>query len=736
MSTAVSEAAIQRQALAGDPVELLNAAIVQSLEGDVTAAQDSMRAIAAAWTEWDEPCFRLGQSLRAMGQRDQAIPAYEAALARNPHRANTLVSLGVLRLQSGDSKSAHALLTEATARYPDNHEAWDALGLALLADNETSRAATAFQAAVTCAPDRILYALHMAEAMEACGDTGWAETTAALLLAANPLDGIAATLAGRAALKRGDLAEAESLLEVARTLLPVEAVPAAMLANVHMLAMRPERAADILREAQELAPDDLTIAHDRAVALSRLYRYAEAEAILTEALRRFGSNAGVLSTRANHRASLGDMAGAFADIDQAIELDSHSTDPLRTRCSLLSYRTGTSPAELLGAVAALGRALPRPPAAPHANLRDPDKALRIGLLSNTLRAHPVGWLTLPGFETLNRDEFSLHCFGRQEPHDVIARRFACRAQSWDGCETLNDTALAAKIREREIDILIDLGGYGDAGRITALAYKPAPVQIKWVGMQCSTSGIPEIDWFISDRWETPPGFEPFYSERLLRLDDGYVCYLPPSYAPEVSPLPALDNGSVTFGCFNNLTKFTDETLSCWSMLLQAVPHSRLILRCPQLSEASVVARLQTRCADAGIDLARLEFLGRAPHRDFLLGYQDIDIALDPFPYSGGLTTCEALYMGVPVITRAGEIFAARHSVSHLANVGLDQWIAADIPDYIDKAIRFVADLPALAALRAGLRDRMLASPLCDAPRFGRSLGAGLRHAWQNYCASK
>ncbi|HET9147361.1 MAG TPA: hypothetical protein VFN77_04880, partial [Acetobacteraceae bacterium] len=162
--------------------------------------------------------------------------------------------------------------------------------------------------------------------------------------------------------------------------------------------------------------------------------------------------------------------------------------------------------------------------------------------------------------------------------------------------------------------------------------------------------------------------------------------------------------------------------------------SRLVLRCPQLSEPSTVVRLRERCEKSGLDLSRLEFLGRAPHRDFLLGYNDIDIALDPFPYSGGLTTCEALYMGVPVITLAGEIFAARHSVSHLSNVGLDEWVATDTPEYIRKTIAFASDLPALAALRAGMRKRVLVSPLCNAPRFGRSLGAGLRRAWEDYCA--
>lgn len=280
---------------AGDPVAILNAAILESRHGDVILAQNQMRLIAESWPDWDEPWVRLGQSLRATSLHDEAITAYEAALARNPHRAGTLISLGVLRLQAGEANAAHALLTEATAQHPDHHEAWDALGITLLARNEPSLAAAAFHRATTCAPEILLYAVHEAEALEACGETEHAEAIVAARLAANPADGIASFLAGRAAFRQGDLAKAETLLEVARALLPQEAAPAAMLANVHMLAMRPEMAAEILREAQELAPDDLAIAHDRAVALARLYRYAEAEEILSATLAKSGPAAHFLS---------------------------------------------------------------------------------------------------------------------------------------------------------------------------------------------------------------------------------------------------------------------------------------------------------------------------------------------------------------------------------------------------------------------------------------------------------
>jgi predicted O-linked N-acetylglucosamine transferase (SPINDLY family) len=259
------------------------------------------------------------------------------------------------------------------------------------------------------------------------------------------------------------------------------------------------------------------------------------------------------------------------------------------------------------------------------------------------------------------------------------------------------------------------------------------VQIKWVGMQNHSSGLAEMDWFITDRWETPPGFEPLYSERLLRLPDGYICYSPPPYAPDVVPLPALAKGHITFGCFNNLAKITPRVIATWATILRRLPSARLILKTHQFSDVETAQRVHAEFAVHDIAAARVELRGASRHRAFLGEYNQVDIVLDPFPYSGGLTTCEALWMGVPTVTLPGEIFASRHSASHLSNAGLADWVAADLDGYIDLALARAADLPALAALRAGLRARVKASPLCDAPRFGRHLGAALRHTWRDWC---
>jgi predicted O-linked N-acetylglucosamine transferase (SPINDLY family) len=368
---------------------------------------------------------------------------------------------------------------------------------------------------------------------------------------------------------------------------------------------------------------------------------------------------------------------------------------------------------------------------------DPNRPLVVGLLSGALRAHPVGYLTVAGFEALDPDQFSLICLAQHgEPEDPIARRYRTASREWIDVDSLNDLALTELAREKGIDVLIDLGGYGDAARMIACANRLAPVQVKWVGSQAHSSGLAEMDWFVTDRWETPEGFDHFYSEKLLRLRDGYVCYSPPTHAPDVVEPPGLPDGCVTFGCFNNLAKITPRVMETWARILRRVPRARMILKTHQFSDGPTADEFRARFASLGIEDDRIELRGSSGHRNFMGEYGHVDIVLDPFPYSGGLTTCEALWMGVPTITLPGEIFASRHSASHLSNAGLGDWVTGSVDEYVEMAVARAGDLPALALLRAGLREQVRRSPLCDAPRFGRSLGLGLRHAWQGWCAEQ
>jgi predicted O-linked N-acetylglucosamine transferase (SPINDLY family) len=439
---------------------------------------------------------------------------------------------------------------------------------------------------------------------------------------------------------------------------------------------------------------------------------------------------------ANVTACLGLQDEGVALAQRAIELAPDAVLPRRALCSTLSYRDGTTGAELLAALRDCSDRLPREHPTAFFNRPDPERPLVLGLLSGSLRVHPVGWLTVAGFETLDPAMFSVICLAQSAADDWIARRFRSLAREWHDVDTLGDADLPAKARALGIDILIDLGGYGEAARMPACAYRMAPVQVKWVGMQNHSSGLAEMDWILTDRWETPPALAHLYSERLLSLPDGYVCYSPPPYAPDVAPLPALSQGHITFGCFNNLAKITPRVIATWSGILQRLAGSRLVLKAHQFADAYTAERVLADFESHGVRPERLELRGPSGHKTFIGQYNDIDIVLDPFPYSGGLTTCEALWMGVPTVTMPGEIFASRHSVSHLSNAGLGDWVASNIVAYADLAVAKASDIDALATLRSGLRNRVKMSPLCDAPRFGRNLGAALRFAWRDWCAGR
>jgi len=712
----------------GTAVTQLNLALAEDRLGLEGRAR--MRVLARHCPDWDEPPLRLAESFRRAGEAALAAAEYERTLERNPNRTEALLGLGALCLTTGDPERAQILLLRCCGVAPRLAEAWDALGIALLATSDAAVAESAFAEAQRLRPGSITIAVRRIEASCAAGST---EAELARLHAAtqaDPLD--VAQLTARGVLLdrlgRGD--EAADVLETAALLAPDAPVPAAALANSLLHVGRFLQAVPALRRAVELAPQHLPLRNDYAAALNRVHRYREGQEILEQLIAEYGEQPALLCNLCNSLVSLGLQREGVEVARRATLLAPDMHLGWRTLSSALSYCDGVTGAELLAACRQAGATLPRPGEAPPTRPGGDDRRLRVGLLSPNLRTHPVGWLTLAGFEALDPAAFELICFGQALSDDAVCRRFRAVSAAWHRVIGQPATAIAATIRAAGIDVLIDLGGWGDQGTLAACALRPAPVQVKWVGMQNHSTGLAEMDFFISDRWETPDGTDRLYSERLLRLPDGYVCYSAPPDAPEVAPLPAEASGAVTFGCFNNLAKITPRTIATWARVLQRVPGARLLLKTHQFSDRITADRVRAAFAAHNVDPARITTRGSSSHRTQLAQHAEIDIVLDPFPYSGRLTTCEALWMGVPVVTMPGESFASRHSASHLSNAGLAEWVAPDVDAYVETAVARAADLPGLRRLRAELRPRLKASPLCNAPRFAANLGAALRQAWR------
>jgi predicted O-linked N-acetylglucosamine transferase (SPINDLY family) len=597
---------------------------------------------------------------------------------------------------------------------------------------------TVLAEALSAAPERLDLAMLRAEIAHEMGMGAQLIEAADAALAENPLD-LQALYTRAAALNfAGNLDDAIAAAEAACILYPEAPEPAKLLGRMLANTFRIEAAVTALARATALAPEDPELGNDHAVALIRAYRYAEARRKLLEVQARHGVETVRLCNLANVTLSLGDQAEAVRLALQATQISPSSSKARRAYLNTQAYQPGVTGTTLLESARALSALLPRDGESLPAfrNPKQKRRKLRVGLLSGTLKAHPVGWMTLAGLAALDQRAFSLEAFAQQTADDWIARQFQTICDEWHRIDRLDDLALARFARARGIDILIDLGGYGELGRMPACAHRLAPIQIKWVGSQSQTSGIPEMDYFLSDRWESPPSLAAVYSERLMIMPDGYVCYTMPPDAPDVSPLPALQTGVVTFGCLNNLAKINDAVVATWAAILHQAPKAHLLLKTLQFSDAETCDLTAARFAAHGIARERINMQGGAAHREFLATYHGIDIALDPFPYSGGLTTIEALIMGVPVITMPGSFFAARHSFSHIGNAGVAENFVADSPkSYVALALAAATDLAALAALRASLRARVLSSPLCDRAAFGRNLGRTLRRAWQDWCAA-
>lgn len=373
----------------------------------------------------------------------------------------------------------------------------------------------------------------------------------------------------------------------------------------------------------------------------------------------------------------------------------------------------------------------------YSNVPDPERRLRIGYVSPDLRRHSVAFFIEPLLAQHDRATVEVACYSDVARPDDTTRRLKDAADIWRDIHGLSNERVAEQIRADGIDILVDLAGHAGMHRLLVFARKPAPLQISYLGYP-NTTGLATMDYRFTDAWADPPGqTEAFHSEALIRLEPGFLCYQPPPDAPAIAPLPACEAGYVTFGSFNHFTKVNTEVIGTWAAILNAIPGTRLLMKHKLLADAGIRKRIHELFSRNGIEQDRVSLLGSMPSTiEHLNTYNRVDIALDTFPYNGTATTCEALWMGVPVITLAGRTHVARVGVSLLAQLRLAECIAQDRKSYIDAAVGMAGDLDRLAGLRAALRRRMQDSPLCDAKTFTGKVERAYRDVWKKWCAQQ
>jgi len=548
------------------------------------------------------------------------------------------------------------------------------------------------------------------------------------ILRSQPQHADSLNLLGVIALQTGNFEAAFTLVQRAVALRPDAALCRNNLGQILERLGRDDEALQCYEAALALDAGYAEAHNNLGLALARRDRLAEADAHYEKAIALDAQYAEPQTNRGNLLKDRGEIDGAIACYRRAVELRPDLSALHSNLLLALHYHADYSQADLqrehgVWAERHVARFAAR--RRPHENSRDPERRLRIGYVSPDFREHPVARFVLPLFREHDRRQVEVYAYSDVASPDPTTNLLRNRVDRWRDVATFADGQLAEAIRADGIDVLVDLAAHSGGNRLLVFARRPAPVQVTYLAY-CSTTGVDAMDYRVTDRFLDPPGEWSGYTETSLHLPHCYWCYS----EPQVRPTTARAAGPPTFGCLNNFAKVSDYTLELWTRLLLRVPEARLVLYARTEFHRD---RVRRALRGAGVDEARAAFVGRQSLADYLLTYREIDVALDPHPYCGGTTSCDALWMGVPVVSLAGHTAVSRAGATLLANVGLEQLVARDGEHYVELAAGLIRDADGLAALRAGLRSRMEASPLMDAAQFARDFEALLKAAWRAWC---
>ncbi len=754
--------------------------VLRGQDGDTGGARRCIaRAVALAPARPDIH-LNLANLLRVAADGPAAARHYAHALALRPGHPEAAARLGAFRAAAGAAAEAEALAALALAGADAvTIEALNGLGLALSRlDGQGDVAAALLERSAAREPAA---AVHATLGLLRQGQGRAADAAAWYRAALRQRPDFAQVLnaLGALALDAGRFDEALGLFTRQAALDPGDAEPFRRLGRLHRAAGRLGEAACALARAERLVPGDRDTGVALAVTLLALARAAEAEALLTGLACKMPDDAVILYNLGQARAVRQQAGGEGADrqgadgalaafrlalavapdigdtlhglgatltgigfarqgalwLERALYFGADRVNWHRAALLTLLYVPGVDPERRFALHRRLETALPAPIGASAAvTARDPDRRLRIGYLTSDLRAfQPIARNLLPLFENRDRAGFETLVYAHVLEPDATTARFRALSDGWRDISRLDDAAAAALIRADAVDVLVPLGIRFDNNRPTICRHRPAPVQVGF--HDAATSGLSEIDYIVTDRTMTPRLGTERFTERPLRLPSFYLAAIPAD-APPVGPPPSRRDGVIRFGCFNNPAKISDETLDLWARVLRRVPGALLVLNYLDAYGSQLcVGRIRDRLAAGGIGADRLrigptEIEQPARH---LARYNEIDIALDPFPFCGSTTTFEALVMGVPVVTLPGDTMVSRWSASMLRALRLDGLVAWSEEAYVDCAAALAGDPARLSALRAGLRDRLAASPLCGGRHRARQMERLYRAVWRRWC---
>jgi predicted O-linked N-acetylglucosamine transferase (SPINDLY family) len=624
-----------------------------------------------------------------------AEAAYRHALVQKPGDRDALVNLGFVLKEQKRLAESRVYLQRALALAPDDPSAFEVhylFGLVAEEEGNLEDARSAFGLAFELKPDFAL----------ACRDY-----CRVLFMTHSPR-------------------EAKTVLERGLALNPEYALFYFYQGNLHLENQEPDLALVSYQRSVALGAQDAAVYSALGILLHRLGRKDDSLENLRLA-ERLEPNCivGPQYASGSQCQLVGDTTNAIANFEIVLALQpSHMLAHSKLLFCLSFSRDGAI--DYASAATRFGTLLSNQTTERIAPVRRPfavgSRPLRVGFVSGDFKAHPVGFFLEGILSEMDRSRIDCIAYSNTADEDPHTLRIRQQFNQWHDIRSVPDPTVVALIHEHNIDIVVDLSGHTGGNRLAVFAARAAPVQISWLGYFAST-GVTAMDYVLADAFSVPVGSTEFFVEKVFRLPDTRLCMTPPNpqFPIDVSPSPAIRNGYVTFGCYQMLTKISLEVLQVWSQALAAVPNARLRIQVPHLDTKSFRDALLVRMRAAGIETDRVTLLGGSPWEDYLSSYREVDLLLDTFPYPGGTTTAEALWMGVPTITMRGSSMLSRQGACMLLCVGLDDWIADTEAEFVAKAARFSGDIPALNRLRGELRGKALASPLFDTRRFAGHL---------------
>ena len=769
----------QADVMDGEGAQWLQKGVDLRKQGDVEGALACYRAASKFPEQQAVAFFNIGNVLHDRGQWAEAITEFKKSLAVQAQSPAAWLQTARCEVKLGQFAHAREAFASVLRLDPKNFSAWLEAGNLCRTMGLTEQALTSYRQAVVSAPERWEGLLTLARTLEDLGrwDEAAANYHAALVTAGKQPAGARKvhTMMARYRLERGDAARALESLRQALGLLRVEqpepdaneraelqidlgqvlmrvgltelahraferasiATAENVLARLAQVSFQNnlwQEAQDVLQRCVELHPESPTALWNLAHSYAESWQMEEAEATLQKA-EALAPQSGARSMRASIAGRIGDVDKARA-IYQTLGEEEGPDSPMRSSAAMSSLYSDTLTAqqvvdfhrELFTPMGQGARALDS-----FKNKRDAKRRIRLGLISADFHhQHPVNIFMQPVLARLDRKQFEVFMYHTGIAHDEQTQLARRRCEHWIEATTLTNLQLSRRIEADGIDMVMDLSGHTSMNRMAMLAKRVAPVQVSFLGYP-GTTGVPNIDWMLTDAVVAPPGSEPLFTEQISRLPNTVFCYAPevdypfPAYGAEHAQRP------LTFGSFNNVPKLTPHTIKLWSAVLQEVPESRLVLKAPSFKDESAIRAFRERFEKEGVAAERIDFRGPVGLTEMMAEYADIDIALDTVPYNGGTTTLQAMWMGVPVVVKAGNNFVSRMGASFMSAAGLGDWVAGNDAEYVQVAVRMAADRQALLALKKGMRERLLGLPGWDIDQYVRDFEAALRQMWVAHC---